>query len=128
MKCVRYAPLRNTSITTLCAKSFYDAKTDAAVYTHAEKLFGDLWRSRVNWSVETIDGRTYASVDDAGGESWRYSHDYAIVALAGAAEMASGRRSFIGYGPCGVGPYEDCPTSMLQYELDSIKDKARQRP
>jgi len=122
MKCVRYAPLRNTSITTLCAKSFYDAKTDAAVYTHAEKLFGDLWRSRVNWSVETIDGRTYASVDDAGGKSWGYSHDYAIVALAGAAEMASGRRSF------GVGQYEDYPTSMLQYELDSIKDKARQRP
>ena len=121
MKNVRVDPLRNTSITTLCASGFYDASTDAAVYKHAEKLFGDLWRSGVKWSIEGDSGSGFtAFCKDANDDEWHYSHDYAIVALAGAAEMASGRRLFIDYEPDDVGQYDDCPASMLQYELDHI--------
>lgn len=122
MKCIHTDPLRNTSITTLCASGFYDQDTDSAIHKHTEKLFGDLWRAGVNWSIEFKDGSAIATVCDAGGGDWQYAHDYAIVALAGAAEMASGRHSFIDYEPYGVGQYDDCPTSMLEYEKNRIQE------
>ena len=114
MKVVRTEPLRNTSITTLEAAAFYDAETDAALYKHAEKLSGDLWRAGVAWKVEFHPkyGTATATVTDADGEEWFYSHDYTIVALAGAAEMASGRRAEVQVGntihlvPASIADYE----------------------
>lgn len=122
MKVVRTEPLRNTSITTLCAKSFYHAETDAAIYKHAEKLSGDLWRAGVAWKVEFHPkyGTATATVTDADGDEHCYIHDYAIVALAGAAEMASGRRVTMDYEPFGVGHYQDAPASMVDYEAEHI--------
>lgn len=117
MKVVRTEPLRNTSITTLCAKSFYHAETDGAIYKHAEKLSGDLWRAGVEYEVlQTKDG-AWARVTDADGEEWFYSHDYAIVALAGAAEMASGRRVEVQVG----NTIHLVPTSIADYEKERLE-------
>jgi hypothetical protein len=115
MKVVRTEPLRNTSITTLCAKSFYHAETDAALYKHAEQLFGDLWRAGVYFHVCHYCGST-AEVEDADGVSWKYFHDYPVVALAGAAEMASGRRAEIQIGNTRVKLL--VPASMADYEKE----------
>lgn len=112
MKVVRTEPLRNTSITSLCAKSFYHATTDAAIHRHTEQLFGDLWRAGVEYEVTASKDGAWARVTDADGEEWFYSHDYTIVALAGAAEMASGRRAEVQVGntihlvPASIADYE----------------------
>jgi hypothetical protein len=117
MKVVRTEPLRNTSITTLEAAAFYDEYHDRSIHKYAEKLSGDLWRAGVEYEVTASKDGAWARVTDADGEEWFYSHDYAIVALAGAAEMASGRRAEVQVG----NTIHLVPASIAEYEKERLE-------